>query len=57
MTGSSLKDKFKQALASYDKWQKEMGLTPEQGRCCAPRRQDPPLKQADEAADKAKSDQ
>ncbi|WP_428772972.1 DUF5363 family protein [Vibrio sp.] len=32
---------FKQLLAKYDAWCREMGLTPEQKRCCAPYRKDP----------------
>lgn len=42
----SLKLRFNKALAAYDRWQQDMGLMPEQGRCCAPRRQDPPLKRS-----------
>ncbi|WP_095504261.1 DUF5363 family protein [Paraferrimonas sedimenticola] len=38
---------IKKLWNAYTRWCDEMGLTPENKRCCAPMLQDPPLKKAD----------
>ncbi len=39
---------FKRGIQRYDDWCKEMGLTPEQKRCCVPYRKDPVHQKSEE---------